>query len=116
MEKMIAYCGLVCTDCGAYKATQKNDNKLRKEVAEKWTKEYNHPFKPEDINCDGCLPATVKTIGQLNVCAIRKCGQAKGVENCGLCGDYSCDKTDAFFKMVPAAKKTLDAVKQRSKL
>ena len=25
MDKMIAYCGLVCTDCEAYIATQAND-------------------------------------------------------------------------------------------
>ncbi|MCK4356498.1 DUF3795 domain-containing protein [Candidatus Bipolaricaulota bacterium] len=25
MEKMIAYCGLICTNCPAYIATQKND-------------------------------------------------------------------------------------------
>ena len=115
MEKMIGYCGLVCTDCGAYIATQKNDPKMRQDIAAEWTAKYNHPFKPEDINCDGCLPATVKTIGHLNICPIRKCGQAKGVVNCGLCPDYSCDKTDEFFKMVPAAKKTLDAVVKKSK-
>ncbi len=112
MGKMIAYCGLVCTDCGAYIATRKNDDKMRKEIAAEWTAKYNHPFKPEDINCDGCLPATVKTLGYLNMCAIRKCGQEKGVKNCGWCRDYSCAKTDEFFKMVPDAKKTLDAVKQ----
>jgi hypothetical protein len=115
MEKMIAYCGLVCTDCGAYIATQKDDDQMRKQVAAEWTQKYNHQFKPEDISCDGCLPATVKTIGHLNVCAIRKCGQLKGVKNCGWCSEYSCDKTDEFFKMVPDCKKTLDAVKQRSK-
>ena len=112
MEKMIAYCGLVCTDCGAYIATQKNDSEMRKEVAAKWTKEYNHEFKEADINCDGCLPDTVKTIGHLNVCAIRKCGQEKGVKNCGWCADYSCEKTEGFFKMVPDCQKTLDAEKQ----
>jgi len=112
MKKMIGYCGLVCTDCGAFIATQNNDDNLRKQVAEKWTKEYNHPFKPEDINCDGCLPKTVKAIGHLNICVIRKCGQEKGVKNCGWCPDYSCAKTDDFFKMVPDAKKTLDAVKE----
>jgi hypothetical protein len=114
MEKMIAYCGLVCTDCGAYIATQKNDDKMRAEVAAKWTKDYNHPFKPEDINCDGCLPATVKAIGHLAVCPVRKCGQAKGVKNCGWCTDYSCSITEEFFKMVPGNRQTLDAEKQKS--
>ncbi len=114
-EKMIAYCGNVCSDCGAYIATMKNDDKLRQAQAEKWTKEYNHPFKMEDINCDGCTMATPKTLGYLNICAIRKCGMAKGVINCAYCADYSCAKTDEFFKMVPACKKTLDAIKKGKK-
>ena len=112
MNKQIAYCGLVCTDCGAYIATQKNDNKMRKAVAEDWTIKYKHNFKPEDINCDGCLTTTVKVIGHLNVCPIRKCGQEKGVVNCAYCDDYSCDKTEEFFKMVPTCKKTLNVIKQ----
>ena len=112
MEKMIAYCGLVCTDCGAYIATLKNDSKMRKEIAEDWTKKYNHTFKVEDIDCDGCLMTTPKKIGHLNICTIRKCGQVKGVKNCAYCDDYSCNKTDEFLKFVPEAKKTLDAIKQ----
>jgi len=112
MKKMVTYCGLVCTDCEAYKATQNNDDKLRKEVAEKWSKEYHHEFRPEDIICDGCLPDTVKVIGHLDICPIRKCGMTKGVKNCGWCPDYSCNNTEEFFKMVPDCRKTLDAVKK----
>ena len=115
MEKMIAYCGLVCTNCGAYIATQKNDDKMRAEIAADWTAKYNHPFKPEDINCVGCIPAAGLHVGHCYMCELRKCGQAKGVLNCGLCRDYSCAKTDEFFKMVPDAKKTLDAVVKKSK-
>lgn len=112
MEKMIAYCGLVCTDCDAFKATQQNDDNLRKELAEKWTREYSHPFKPEDINCVGCIPDEGIHIGHCNMCNIRQCGQEKGVKNCGWCDDYSCAKTEEFFKMVPACRKTLDAAKK----
>ncbi len=115
MEEMIGYCGLICSNCGAYKATQKNDDKMRSKIAAEWTQKYHHDFKPEDINCDGCLPNTIKTIGHLNICPIRKCGQAKGVKNCGRCADYSCDKTDEFFKMVPDCKKTLDAARKHAK-
>ena len=80
-------------------------------MAEKWTKEYNHEFKVEDINCDGCI-ATGRLVGYCNVCPIRKCGQEKGIENCGWCSNYPCDGLDEFFKIVPDCKKTLDAVKQ----
>ncbi len=114
MEPMIAYCGLICTDCDAYKATLNNDDNLRREVAAKWSRDYNHPFKAEDINCDGCLPDTVKTIGPLSMCAVRKCGMPKGVKNCGWCDDYSCGTTEEFFKMVPACRTVLDAEHQRA--
>lgn len=36
MEPVIAYCGLTCTDCPAYMATQANDkNALEKVAAER---------------------------------------------------------------------------------
>jgi hypothetical protein len=112
MEKQIAYCGLICTDCLAYIATQANDNKKRKAVAEEWTKKYKHDFKPEDINCVGCIVTDGKHVGHCGMCQIRKCGQEKGVINCAYCSDYICDELGKFFKMVPACKKTLDGIKQ----
>jgi hypothetical protein len=112
MEKMIAYCGLVCTDCGAYIATQNNDDEKRRQIAEQWTKAYNHPFQPSDINCVGCIPVAGLHVGHCGMCEIRKCGQEKDVKNCGWCPDYSCEKTEDFFKMVPDARKTLDTVKK----
>jgi hypothetical protein len=112
MEKQIAYCGLVCTDCAAYLATQADDDKQRKEVAKKWTKEYKLDFKPEDINCDGCLSVSGRVASYCPVCPIRKCGQEKGVVNCGWCSEYPCNHLDEFFKMAPACKKTLDAIHQ----
>ena len=111
MEKMIACCGLVCTDCEAYIATQKNDDQKRKEIAEKWTRQFGHEMKPGDINCVGCT-AEGPHIGYCGMCQIRSCAQGKNVINCGWCADYSCDKTEAFFKMAPACKSTLDAVKK----
>jgi len=83
MEKMIAYCGIVCSECGAFIATQTDDDAKRKETAEIWSKKYNHDFKPEEINCDGCLTTTGRVIGYCNVCEIRKCGQEKGVDYTG---------------------------------
>ena len=115
MEKQIAYCGLVCTDCKAYIATQKNDDKMREEIAAEWTKEYHHDFKPGDINCDGCLPRTKKTIVQLNVCKVRKCGQEKGVANCAYCEDYPCEKLNRFFGIVPEMKANLEEIRKGMK-
>ncbi len=55
MEKMIAFCGIVCTECPAFLATQKDDDNKRKKVAEMWSKQFKSEIKPVDINCDGCL-------------------------------------------------------------
>lgn len=41
MNQMIAYCGLVCTDCAAYKATQANDQAALEKVAAEWREQFN---------------------------------------------------------------------------
>src|SRR4030042_2683130 len=112
MAKQIAYCGLVCTDCGAYIATLKNDNKRRQEIAEEWTKKYNHPSKAEDINCVGCITVSGKHIGQCGVCTIRKCGQEKGDINCAYCADYACGELGKYFEMAPVMKNNLEGIRK----
>ncbi len=112
MEKMLAFCGLLCSECPAFIATQKDDNDERKKVAEMWSKEFNANLKPEDINCEGCLIDTENLFGHCKVCEIRKCGKEKKVENCAYCDEYICDKLTKFFKMAPDAKTTLDGVRK----
>jgi len=111
-KKQIACCGVICTDCLAYIATQADDDEQRKKVAEDWTKKYNHNFKVEDINCNGCLAVTGKVVGYVNECPLRKCAKGKGVINCAYCTDYVCVELGKFFQMVPEAKKTLDKIKR----
>lgn len=111
MTKIIGFCGLTCSECPAYKATQKDDDNERKKVAEMWSKEYDTNLKPEDINCDGCLNGE-RVFNYCNTCEIRKCGKEKDVVNCAYCGDYACKKLNKFFKMAPDAKTTLDEIKK----
>jgi hypothetical protein len=111
-KKQIAYCGIVCTECGAYIATQENDNKKRKEVAEKWAKEYKQDFKPEDINCDSCLSETGRVFNYCTICEIRKCGREKKVINCAYCDSYICEKLDKFFQMAPMIKANLEEIRK----
>ncbi|MBN2590312.1 MAG: DUF3795 domain-containing protein [Sedimentisphaerales bacterium] len=111
MEIMTGFCGLVCSDCGAFIATQNNDDEKRAEMAKLWSEQYKVDLKPSDINCDGCISDSKRLIGHCNVCQIRKCGKAKGIQNCAYCDDYACEKLDGFFKMVPNAKNNLDEIK-----
>lgn len=109
MSRMIAKCGLVCTDCPAYIATQNDDDAERARVAEMWGKEFGVQFKIEDINCDGCL-SSERLFSYCNTCEIRKCGDEKNVDNCAMCEDFACDKISKFLEGAPTAKESLESI------
>jgi hypothetical protein len=112
MEKVIAYCGIMCSDCPTYSATMMDDDAERKRVAELWTKEYGHAFKLEDINCDGCLARGTRVFNYCNICEIRKCGQEKNVKNCAYCDIYTCEKLSKLHAQAPKAKETLEEIRR----
>jgi hypothetical protein len=55
MSEMIAHCGLDCAKCKAFKATQAKDFERKKQIAKQWTEGFRVEFKPEDIDCNGCM-------------------------------------------------------------
>jgi hypothetical protein len=116
MQEIVAYCGLVCNECPTYQATQKNDDNARAKVAGEWSKQYKHDFKPEDINCDGCLAVGKRQLGFCQVCDIKKCGSDKKIPNCGYCADYPCSKIDEFHARAPHndAKAKLEAIRNKN--
>lgn len=112
MDKIIAYCGLICTDCPAYTATQANDREALGRVAAQWREEYNAPnLTVESVICDGCLGGPRKC-SHCAECEIRACGIERGVANCGHCTDYACEKLEGFFGFVPDARAVLDEVRR----
>ena len=111
MEKMIGFCGIVCTECPGFLATQKDDDSERSKVAELWSKQYNVDIKPEEVNCDGCLSESGRLIGHCKVCEVRKCGQDKSLKNCAYCDEYACEKLNKIFKMAPDAKTNLEDIR-----
>jgi hypothetical protein len=113
MENSIAYCGLNCSTCPIYKATQMNSDDERRNVAEKWSSMFNASFTPEQMNCDGCHSQTGKLFGHCKECAVRLCGIEKKIDNCAQCSDYSCEKLDTLLKFIPnpAPRKNLEAIR-----
>jgi hypothetical protein len=111
MKEIVAYCGIVCTECPAYKATRENDNKARAKVAEEWSIQFKHPFKPEEINCDGCLAVGKRLVNYCSACEIRKCGSGQHVLNCGYCLQYPCDKLNDFHTRARGTKYELARAK-----
>ena len=111
MERIVSFCGITCSDCPAFNATKKDDNAEREKVAELWTKAYGHPFKAEDINCDGCISRGPRVFNYCNICEIRKCGRERNVSNCAYCDDYKCEKLTKLHEQAPKAKETLDKIR-----
>ena len=111
MERIVAYCGLVCNECPAYVATQANDQQALEQVVAQWRKEFNAPdMTVESIVCDGCLGTEVRHCGYCAECNIRACGMEHGVANCAYCDDYPCDKLAGFLQGAPNAKIVLDEI------
>jgi hypothetical protein len=112
MDRLIAYCGLVCAGCPAYVATQANDLAELERVAAQWREQYNAPgLTAESVRCDACTQEG-RHVGHWFECNIRVCAQDRGVANCAHCADYACEKLDGFFAMVPDARAVLDEVRQ----
>ena len=113
-ERMIAYCGLICTECPAYRATQAGDAEKIATTAELWTKEYGLDVTPDDVWCDGCLPEGRKC-AHCGRCEIRACAREKEADNCGVCAEFSsCARIQEFFKMAPMAREVLEEIASSS--
>jgi hypothetical protein len=112
MDKIIAYCGLVCTDCPAYIATQADDRAALERVAAQWREEFNAPnISVESVICDGCLTDEGRKCGHCFECEVRSCGMEQDVANCAYCDKYVCDKLEAFLGFVPDARVTLGNIR-----
>ena len=112
MEKTIGYCGIICSECPVLVATQKDDDAERKRVAEIFSKQYAKEYKPEDINCDGCISDSPRIFSYCDVCEMRKCGREKNVKNCAHCPEYPCEKLSKLFSEYSKAKETLDEIRR----
>ena len=99
--QLIASCGLVCSDCQAYKATQANDQEKLAELAVQWGGDEG--LTAEDMVCHGCT--SDKVYAHAKACGVRSCARDHGVKTCGQCDEFSCDKVEGLwekFSMDPA--------------
>jgi|GEM_PF-102264 len=108
MERIVAYCGLLCTECPAYLATKAEDREALERLAAQWREEYNAPdLTVDNVYCEGCPGEGERKCGHCAECEIRACGAARGVANCGACPEYACEKIRGFLAMVPQARAVL---------
>jgi len=112
MDRIVAYCGLVCSECDCYVHTQSGDMEQLAKLAERTMIEHGIPnLTAESVMCDGCLSAEGRKIAYCDTCGVRACAVARGVAHCGACPDYGCETIEAVFRQVPAAREVLDGLR-----
>ena len=107
---MIAYCGLNCSKCDAYLATQNNSDAQRSKTAEIWSKRYGAKIEAAQINCNACKSDGIRFF-HCDACEIRQCGISKGLENCAMCEEYICDTLSKFINLAPEAGTALEKLR-----
>ena len=107
----IAHCGIDCSTCPAFRATQADDQALRAATAEEWSKRYGASIAADMIYCDGCRQDGQKFDYCLSSCEVRRCGVTKGVANCSVCDEYVCERLGTFLKTAPELQEALEALR-----
>lgn len=110
MSQMIALCGLNCTQCPMYLATQNDDDDARAKAADMLEQTYGLKFKPEEINCDGCHTKGGRLLGYCKNCKIRECGLDKGFNTCADCESQPCENLSGFHAFSTKAKAAFEEV------
>jgi len=112
VDEIIGVCGIACSKCPAYQATQANDQAALERVAAEWSKMFHASITATDCICDGCLSTSGRWGGYCHQCRIRACGIERGLTSCAYCDDYGCETMTSFVANVPEAQATLEALRE----
>ena len=112
-KRIVGVCGIICSDCRAFIATQRNDTELKKQVAESWSTE-EEKVTPEDTYCQGCSATGESLMKFAKMCAVRNCGYGRDVENCAHCGEFPCVTLTGLWKSMGCTKEraTLEEIRK----
>ncbi len=109
---MIAYCGIDCSKCESYLATQSGKHEELEKVAKKLAKVYRAEVKPEYVICDGCRAGGRHSYFCTNSCKMRKCCIENGYYSCIKCSDFPCKELQFELNNTPEAKDNLKKLKR----
>ena len=111
MDRLIAACGIVCTECPGYKATQANDGEAAARVAAEWSAAFHVDVMVEHVWCDGCMTSSTRKCHHCSECDVRACVVKLGLANCAECPDYGCPTITTFLQMAPQVRESLAALR-----
>ena len=105
MNSIVSPCGMVCSECTAFIATQNNDIAMKQQMAIDYEKSMGTPITIEELECYGCH--SEHHIAFCEQCQIRSCSNQKGYQTCAECADFPCPKGDFIWKEHSKTKEKL---------
>jgi hypothetical protein len=96
---VISYCGIVCTDCPAYRLTKADDRQGLAELAARLSTAAK-PLRGEEMACDGCVQEGGRLVAFCRECGARLCGLERGLANCAHCPDFGCERLQAVWTVI----------------
>jgi hypothetical protein len=114
MSQLIAYCGLVCSECPTFLASRADDDVARARTAALYAENFGFDLAPADIDCDGCRSGSGTLMAYCRACTIRECCRARSLANCTLCPDQPCEKLLQFHAFSPGAKAAFEALREQA--
>lgn len=119
-RQMIAYCGIDCAKCPAYRFPRLGEKlhmkglfqrllknwmgKTRQRIDQKSEARDQNAERPDEaqtgyIICDGCTAIDARCVKHCLTCTVRCCAMETGVENCAHCAKFPCDRLQGHWKV-----------------
>ncbi len=103
MIEIMSACGVMCSQCGAYRAASKGAA-YQKEVSDAWKRIYGFETDPAKMSCAGCLSSDDDVFYTSVKCTARRCCISKGFNSCADCPEEECallEKAQSNWDNVP---------------
>ncbi len=107
-DLMFAVCGLDCSVCDIYKATE--DKSIAKRIANYFDEKRGEKIPLEKIACAGCRGDRDRHWSP-DCWILKCCADEKGLERCNLCDDFPCEKLVDWSRTHQGYKKALERLK-----
>lgn len=96
-KERISYCGINCSTCPAYVATQKEQEPVKIRIAKLWS-DQDYQYDACEITCKGCREPWGKKFRHCQDCEVRACARKKLYTTCAECADYPCQKLISLYQ------------------
>ena len=102
-RRMIAYCGIDCAKCPAYRFPRLGEKLhmkgLFQGLLKRGMKSKGLPVPDGEVICDGCTAIDARCLKPCLECAVRCCAMETGVAHCALCDKFPCERLQGIWKI-----------------